>query len=204
VTRLQATTTLLIVDDEPLVLDALAKLLPEDMRCLTARSLDSAVRLIDSGHKIHGLAVDVALGGDSGLEVLERWQARSPEAPAVVMTGYYADPTFANHACMKLCRFLAKPFRIEEFRAFCLEVQASRWGVSRFIAPQFMAFVSRHGLSSGQAEILSKYAANVPRRRIARLLDITENTLRDRVRGMLKKVGVATLEDAYDQMLDGG
>jgi two-component system, NtrC family, response regulator HupR/HoxA len=80
-------STVLIVDDEPRVLDALEAILAAEFRVLRADSGEAALRLLDA----EGVAViltDYRMPGMSGVELLQRSQERAPDAIRIVLTAY--------------------------------------------------------------------------------------------------------------------
>jgi DNA-binding NarL/FixJ family response regulator len=196
-------TTLLIVDDEPLVIRAITRFVPEGMECKVAGTVKEALAVMKSDEPLHGLATDVYLADGTGFDIIESWIVKYPEAPVVVITGRYDNPVLANRACAKNSRFLAKPFGMAEFRTFTSDILMARWGVPRTVAERFTALVRGCDLSPAQADLFAKYVNNVPRRRIAEQLGISANTLKTRVRQLCHKIGVETLEHAHDQMLKG-
>jgi DNA-binding NarL/FixJ family response regulator len=196
-------TTLLIVDDEPLLIRAMTRFVPEGLDCKVAGTVAEALALITSEEPLHGLATDVYLSDGTGFDIIESWIVKYPEAPVVVFTGRYDNPALPNRACAKNSRFLAKPFGMAEFRIFTSDVLTARWGVPRAMVERFAALVRRCDLSPAQADLFAKYVNNVPRRRIAEQLGISPNTLKTRVRQLCHKMGVESLELAHDQMLKG-
>jgi len=196
-------TVLMLVDDEPLFLDALRRFVPKEMGCVVASSVHAALEILASTPSLHGLAVDVTLPDGSGLDILEVWVKEHVHAPTLVMTGASSNAVIANRACLQNSRFLAKPFGKAEFDTFTSDVMLARWPVPRAIAREFSVYVLDNDLSAAQADLLAKYVSRVPRRELAEALEISENTLKTRVRQLCAKLGVASLEEAYEAMRRG-
>ena len=78
----------LLVDDEPLFLRALARILrPEGHRLLTAGTGDEvSVALGDPALEV--ILLDLQLGADSGLDILEHVKRERPEIEVVMLTGH--------------------------------------------------------------------------------------------------------------------
>jgi DNA-binding NtrC family response regulator len=101
---------ILIVDDEPLLLRSLRRILEADEhRCTLVRDpalLDGP--LADPGLDV--VLLDLVMGGTSGLEVLDRIKRERPELEVVVMTGHASIPSAVG--CMRRGAFdyLEKPF----------------------------------------------------------------------------------------------
>ncbi len=194
-------TRLILVEDEPLVARAIERILPSTVHAAVAETVAGALQLVASEVPAHGLAVDVRLPDGSGLDVLEAWLAKYPDAPSVVMTASKRNRTIANRACLRRSRFLAKPFEPAEFEVFLLDVLAARWGVPREIATRFAAYIREHELTVSQASLLARFIEYRKRRRIASQLLISENTLKTRVRQLCYKLELSSLEEAYEELL---
>jgi len=198
-----AKTVILIVDDKADILDVLPRLVPPSMRCITALSCAPAFEVIASSDRLHGLVVDVRLPDGSGLDIVDRWVAKFPSAPAVIMTGFYDTPDAANHAYLNSCRFLPKPFGAEAFALFILDVQTARWDVPRVTAARFDAFALRHELTDRQGDLFAMHVRGVPRSKMAEQLGVEPSTLRTLVEQLCDKVGVKTLDAMYAKMMAG-
>ncbi len=106
----EAPGVLLLVDDEPLFLRALERILHGDalaVRC--ASSMAEVDREVASGD-VEVVLLDVRLGAASGLEVLERIKRSRPDVEVVMMTGHATIESAVD--CMRLGAFdyLEKPF----------------------------------------------------------------------------------------------
>src|SRR5260370_34977834 len=80
---------ILIVDDDPCILNLLGVALPlQGFRVWTARNEEAALRLADSlrGHLVVAL-VDLTLGSEAGLQVLDALRARLPGGARGLVTG---------------------------------------------------------------------------------------------------------------------
>ena len=100
----------LVVDDEPLLLKALERILrPEGHEVRLAPSLEAArPQLADPALDV--VLVDLFLGNASGLEVLDRVVREGLEVEVIVMTGHASIESAVG--CMRRGAFdyLAKPF----------------------------------------------------------------------------------------------
>jgi two-component system response regulator HydG len=100
----------LLLDDEPLLLAALERILrPDAYEVVLARTPDEAeVALARPGLDV--VVLDLLLGEANGLDVLERVKRERPEVEVVVMTGFATVDSAVG--CMRSGAFdyLAKPF----------------------------------------------------------------------------------------------
>jgi two-component system, NtrC family, response regulator HupR/HoxA len=81
------TAVVLVVDDEPRVLDALEAILAAEFRVLTAPSGPAALELL-AQHEIAVIVTDYRMPQMSGVELLRRSRELAPEAMRIVLTAY--------------------------------------------------------------------------------------------------------------------
>jgi two-component system response regulator HydG len=108
--RAQREGTLLLVDDEPLFLRALERILHADRHELIgAGSAPEAVRAL-AEREIDVMLVDLRLGAESGVELLEHTKRARPDVEVVMMTGHGTVESAVD--CMRRGAFdyLEKPF----------------------------------------------------------------------------------------------
>src|SRR5688572_14835393 len=109
--------SILVVDDEKAMQLALRGLLAkEGYRVETASSGEEAVRRIESGD-FHLVITDLALGGISGLEVLERARAFDPDIGVLVITAYGSEKIAVQAMKAGATDYIPKPFENDEMRA---------------------------------------------------------------------------------------
>ncbi len=80
-------STVLIVDDEPRVLDALEAILAAEFRVLRADGGAAALRLLET-EEVAVIITDHRMPGMTGVELLRQSQERAPEAIRIVLTAY--------------------------------------------------------------------------------------------------------------------
>ena len=105
------------VDDEPLMLDALAKAIQasDDITAVTTfTSCEDALEFVRN-HKIHIAFLDIHMRGMGGLSLAEKLLGLCPECKVVFCTGYeeYAIAAFKLHAS----GYLMKPISAQDVQA---------------------------------------------------------------------------------------
>ncbi len=109
--------TLLLVDDEKPIVDALRRTLrPEGYRIVTAQSGDEALALL-AIHRVDVIVSDQRMPGISGTELLNRVRTLYPQTVRIMLTAYADAKTIAeaiNEGA--IYKFLAKPWDDEELR----------------------------------------------------------------------------------------
>ena len=112
-------SSILAVDDEPSVLEAIKRLLrPDGIQVRTANAGDEALRLLErDADSIGAIVTDYAMPGMSGAELLRITFQRWPDITRVLLTGN-ADLEAASRAVNEgqLSRLYTKPWQPAEFR----------------------------------------------------------------------------------------
>jgi DNA-binding NtrC family response regulator len=106
--------TLLIVDDDALVLDLLSELLRDnDYRLITAGSGEEALTKINAS-PIDIAIVDCKMPGMNGLETIERITEISPEVVSILMTAFPTIDSSIKAIKLGASDYLLKPFKLDE------------------------------------------------------------------------------------------
>jgi two-component system response regulator HupR/HoxA len=107
---------ILIVDDEPAILESLELTLGSDYRVFSAASGEEGLAIIDR-EDIALIITDQVLPSMSGVEFLERAIERNPGAMRMMLTGY-ADIGSLTRAVNegRIYRYIAKPWEPDEVR----------------------------------------------------------------------------------------
>ena len=106
---------LLVVEDEPVVLSAIKKIVePEHLRVDEAFDVDTAyVKIRDSSYSL--ILSDLMLPKRSGFDLLEVIKKEKPELPVIVITGYATLESSLRSFKLGSFDFIAKPFDTEAF-----------------------------------------------------------------------------------------
>jgi two-component system response regulator HupR/HoxA len=108
--------TILVVDDEPAILESIELTLGDDYRVLTARSAREGVEVLER-EEVSLVIADQVMPGVSGAEFLERAVAIQPRAVRIMLTGY-ADVNAIVRAINdgKIYRYIQKPWEPDQLR----------------------------------------------------------------------------------------
>jgi DNA-binding NtrC family response regulator len=109
--------TLLIVDDEPVVLKALRRIVRDDgYRVFTARDAEEALRIVSS-EAVDVVLSDIDMPGMSGLDLMIRLRRNHPRVVRLLLTGRATVATAVTAINDgEVYRFLTKPWDIDELR----------------------------------------------------------------------------------------
>jgi len=108
--------TILIIDDEEVVLDSCTEILAgSDYKLITASNGTQGLQLIEEA-KPDLVFVDLKMPGISGLEVLEKIFAKDSTIVTIVITGFATVSSAIEAMKQGAYDFLPKPFTPDEFR----------------------------------------------------------------------------------------
>ncbi len=110
--------TFLVIDDEPDILDAIARLFRREYHVLTAQTVARARELIDE-HNVEVVMTDQRMPEMSGIEFLSELRTTHPHIVRVLFTGYsnindVIDAINEGH----VYRYISKPWKPVELRLF--------------------------------------------------------------------------------------
>jgi two-component system response regulator RegA len=109
-----STERLLLVDDDPVFRDRLARALTaRGMVVETAADADSALRLAEGG-AFAAAIIDLRLGQDSGLRLVADLRSRHPALSMVVLTGFGSIATALEAVRLGARDYLTKPVEPEQ------------------------------------------------------------------------------------------
>jgi DNA-binding response OmpR family regulator len=116
---MDAPRTVLVVDDQPIVLDLVARILTvAGYGVLQATDATAALRLFqEERERIALVLTDVQMPGMSGVELGRRIWATDPSLPVLYMSGFTPEPLDFLSADEQQGRWIAKPFSGDELLA---------------------------------------------------------------------------------------
>jgi two-component system, NtrC family, response regulator HupR/HoxA len=113
-TEAEEAATVLVVDDEPRVLDALEAILAADFRVLRASSGEAALEVL-THEDVAVIVTDYRMPGMTGVELLQRSHDVAPEALRIVLTAYTdVDSLMEAINTGRIYHFVPKPWEPAE------------------------------------------------------------------------------------------
>jgi two-component system, NarL family, nitrate/nitrite response regulator NarL len=183
---------MLVVEDDPAVAEAIARVVAMRVRAQTASRGDAAFALVsDVTTGWLGAIVDVGLPDGDGIELTKRLRAVRPNLPVLVLTGR-DERRLANDAVRAGAQFAFKPLGADEINAFIATAIAAHPDSRLDQALGEYALAKK--LTSRETEILRMAVLGLPRVAIRNRFGITENTLKTQVRTMKARTGEASLD----------
>jgi two-component system response regulator RegA len=122
----QAERTLLIVEDDKVFLQRLARAMEKHgFEVRTAESAGEGLQEVEKSAPAFAV-VDIRLGDGNGLDVISALKQRRPEARAIILTGYGNIATAVNAVKMGAVDYLAKPADAEDVVAALLAIEGRK------------------------------------------------------------------------------
>lgn len=194
-------TTVLLVDDEPRIVDALTQaLVGQPYAVLKASSATEALDLFE-GHTIDVIVSDAHMPGMTGMDLLVLLRDRYPETARILLTGR-ASLDLALRAINEdvVTRLLVKPVDSATLRSAieaCLARQRRRHEVEPAATlgqvPEFLS------LSPRELDVLELLLAGRRVSSVARVLGISPFTVRNHVKSILRKLEVHSQEELIER-----
>jgi two-component system nitrate/nitrite response regulator NarL len=190
------TCRVLIVDDHPMIRSAVAMLLDgtDFAIAATADSVESALAAI-AGEDPDLVILDLAMPGESGLEVLRRLRAAGDRRPVIVLTAGIDDFSLRDALALAVDGIVLKnndPAQLLD----CL--QAVRAG-GRWLDPDLAERAAEQEtrgppapLSARERRLVQLVSRGLRNREIAAELGITEGTVKVYLHALFDKLGVST------------
>ena len=203
---------ILVIDDHPLIQDALSQLLPqlgEEVAVCGAADSATATRILDNDPDIDLVLLDLALPGTRGMDLLADLMQDYPGVPVVVLSATH-DRATVNAALAAGARgFVPKTADARELLDAIRRVRdGSDYVTSDVtlvpdgdgvrIAPDAL------GLTSRQADVLLLMIQGKPNKLICRDLKLSEGTVKVHVSAILKALHVHSRTQAVAMLAQRG
>jgi two-component system nitrate/nitrite response regulator NarP len=202
------TVRVLIVDDHPMIQSAVAMLLEgsEFTVAATAGSVESAIRAISDEHP-DLILLDLAMPGESGLEVLRRLRAAGDGRPVIILTAAIDDFSLHEAISLKVDGIVMK----NNDPALLIDCLAAVRDGGRWIDADLAERAAELGargpyaaLTERERQLVALVAQGLRNREIAAKLGITEGTVKVYLHALFDKLGVATRTELAIRAGEGG
>jgi DNA-binding NarL/FixJ family response regulator len=204
---------ILVVDDHPLIREALKQVLPtlgSDIQVLEAKSAREAFAVSKAHPNLHLILLDLGLPGEDGLESLPLLRERAPHVPVVVFSASdhpdvvkraidagamgFIPKTSSNALLVNALRFVLAggvylPLEV-------LRQPSSASGGTAESVPGGSSGLRDLGLTQRQAQVLALLVHGKSNKLICRELNLAEGTVKVHVAAVLKTLGVANRTQA--------
>jgi DNA-binding NarL/FixJ family response regulator len=203
---------ILVVDDHPLVLDALAQLLPQldgDTEVRSAVDAAGAVAILDAEPDVALVLLDLALPGTRGLDFLADLMLDYPGVPVVVLSATHDDATVSAALAAGARGFIAKTASPRALLAALQRVLDGETYRTDDIAGDddgdgVRIASSDLGLTARQSDVLRLLVQGKPNKLICRDLRLSEGTVKVHVSAILRTLNVRTRTQAVAELARRG
>ncbi len=193
---------MVLVDDDGTVRRAVMRLAGRGMEWQEHATYANAAAAITCAHEAPaGAIIDVNLPDGDGCELAMMIRARFPSTTVLLVSGRRL-PVHTHRAYLMNVPFLLKPVSATELREFRRRVELAE-GPATVIADGVQRVGARYALSPQQVRLLSLLASNASRTVISEELGITSNTLKCRIRVLLRRTEQARVRDLLRMILLG-
>ncbi len=201
---------ILIVDDHPLVRDAVARILREreDTTVLEAADAARADACIDENEDLDLVVLDLRLPDRDGLELLADIRERRPAVSVVVLSASHDRKEIARALHLGALGFIPKSAdRAVMVRAFELVFSGGVYVPPELVVPRYSAperttsagdasLRAAIGLTERQLDVLALMMEGKSNKGICRALNIAEPTVKNHVTAILKALEVQNRTEA--------
>jgi len=193
-----------VVDDDPSVLKALARLLRSiDLNVATFASPQELLEQLEPG--IHGcLVLDVDMPKLNGLELQQELAARGNDLPVIFLTGHGDIPMSVKAMKQGAVDFLTKPVHDQDLIA-AIHAAIEKDGMNRRTRAELAEFRERlRTLTLREREVLEHVISGRLNKQIAADLGIVEKTIKVHRAHLMAKLKVRSLADLVRLVERGG
>ena len=204
---------ILVVDDHPLILSALAQLLPQLDRPVTvigAGDRDETYAALAAHPDVALLLLDLALPGSRGLELLGKLRRDFPRVPIAVLSATHDRATVDSAIASGARGFIAKTASARQLVEAVQRLLDGRSCPRPELArpPAHVAAELRAhdvlGLTQRQSDVLRLLVQGKPNKLICRDLNLSEGTVKVHVSAILRALNVHSRAQAIVELARRG
>lgn len=202
----------LVIDDHPLIVEALGQLLPQLEEGLVMRAAGDgvdAVAILDNEPDVELVLLDLALPDGRGLDFLADLMLDYPGVPVVVLSATHDEATINAALAAGARGFIPKTAHpatlldalrraLEGAHAVRVEAAAASVGDGVHIGSRTL------GLTPRQADVLKLLVEGKPNKVICRDLSLSEGTVKVHVSAILKALHVQSRTQAVAELARRG
>lgn len=204
--KISGTIRILLVDDHPVVRAGLASMLSTIAGlavCGAASTAEEALRLIDA-EQPDVLLLDLRMPGMNGIELLKVIRAKPFPPRSLVLTSYESDEEIYRAIEAGAQGYLLKSTPQAEIVAAIQAVHAGRHYIPPRIAARLAERMVRSALTQRELEILEMVVRGLTNKQIGNALQISENTARNHINSIIRKLDVSGRTEAATAAIQQG
>jgi two-component system, NarL family, response regulator len=205
-TKITGNIRILVVDDHPVVRAGLASML-SSIPGLTvtgaASTGEEALQLIDR-EQPDVLLLDLRMPGMTGIELLKAIRAKPAPPRALVLTSYESDEEIYRAIEAGAQGYLLKSTPQAEIVTAIQTVHSGKHHIPPRIAARLAERMVRSALTQRELEILEMVVRGLTNKQIGNALQISENTARNHINSIIRKLDVSGRTEAATAAIQQG
>jgi two-component system, NarL family, response regulator len=197
---------ILLVDDHPVVRAGLASMLstiPGLTVCGAASTGEEALQFIDL-ERPDVLLLDLRMPGMTGIELLRAIRSTPFPPKALVLTSYESDEEIYRAIEAGAQGYLLKSTPQAEIVTAIQAVHSGRHHIPPRIAARLAERMVRSALTQRELEILEMVVRGLTNKQIGHALRISENTARNHINSIIRKLDVSGRTEAATAAIQQG
>lgn len=160
----------------------------------------AAARMALRSKKFDALLVDVTLPDGHGFSVIEAARARLPHLWVLVVTGS-TDHEVVTRTLEHDARYMLKPLDERHIAIIVEEVRARRTARERRTKSVIERWTTKYALTPAEVELLELGVRGLPREAIGRERNVSPETVRKQIQGLLRKTDAESFEGVVSRVL---
>lgn len=192
---------ILLVDDEPLLLESLEIILTMNQMEIAGMAHDGFEALdVLAGHFCDLALVDLNMKGMGGIELIDRMKKEYPAVKILVLTTFYDDNNITRAIANGADGYLLKDSGKDAILGAISQIMSGRNVIDHKVMQRLVALVSGSTASSNtslldaltdrEKEICTMLAEGLTNKQIAETLYISEGTVKNYISSIYDKTGI--------------
>lgn len=180
----------LIVDDHPMLRDGVAMLVNRQPDMVVVGEACDGQQALEQFRALRPdvTLMDLQMPAMDGLVAVRHIRREFPAARIIVLTTYKGDVQVHDALAAGVAGYLLKDMARKELASIVRDVHAGKRVVPPEIAAELAAHMTDERLTSRELDVLRLVAIGLSNKLIAGRLDITEDTVKSHMRGVLAKL----------------
>ncbi len=197
---------ILIVDDHPVVRAGLTSMLGtrSDLEVIGSSSSGEEAVEMTRAKNPDVLLLDLRMPGMSGIDTLHAIARTGSRARTIVLTSFETDEDIYRAFQAGAQGYLLKDTSLAKMVEAIMTVHTGKRYVPGHIATRLAERMMRTDLSARELEILKLLAKGLTNKEIAKVLGISDNTVRNHVNSIIEKLEVSDRTEAATTAIQRG
>jgi two-component system, NarL family, response regulator len=195
-----------IVDDHPVVRAGLTSMLATQQEIeviATASSGDAALEALDTT-AADVMLLDLRMPGLSGVKTIQEIRRSGHLIRIIVLTSFETDEDIYRAVQAGAQGYLLKDTSLKEMIEAIKNVHSGKRYIPRDIAARLAERMMRAELTARELEILSVLAKGLTNKQIGKVLNISQNTVKNHVNSVIEKLEVSDRTEAATTAIQRG